>query len=169
MNLLANPKVMAILKDRYGITLDSRKAGSIEMVTTLSTAGVEVLWPSNQIAVEMFKKKGGVLKGEENIFNSPIVLYTYDIVADALMEQGIVEKKSETYYIVDFPKLVDYIQEGKSWKDIAWERHGFRTGLLGVENDPAVLKVTGIPKEITAVIPMPDAGIMERIISALSR
>jgi len=36
-----------------------------------------------------------------------------------------------------------------------------------VENDPGVLDVTGIPKEITAVMPMPDAGVMEKIIEAL--
>ena len=51
--LLANPKVAAILKDRYRITLDATRAGSVEMVTTLDTTGKDCLWPSNSVAVEM--------------------------------------------------------------------------------------------------------------------
>lgn len=312
MAFLANPAVDAILKDRYGVHLNPTKAGSIEMVTDLPTAGRDALWPSNQIAAEMFRNRGGSPVAVETIFNSPIVLYAYDIVTEALIRQGIVKKRSESYYIVDFPKLVRHIMEEKTWKEIglpqlfgkvgihstdptrsnsgnmfagllanmlngatvvtsdsldgvlpelveyfrlrghmehssgdifknfittgvgarpiivgyenqlveftleneryrdylrekirtlypeptvwsshpvialtpagkrlvealkdedlqkiAWERHGFRSGLMGVENDPAVLDVLGIPKEITSVMPMPDAATMSRIITAL--
>lgn len=55
-------------------------------------------------------------------------------------------------------------------KKIAWEKHGFRTGMLGVENDPKVLSnITGIPKEITQTIPTPDAKTMEKIINSLKQ
>jgi hypothetical protein len=50
---------------------------------------------------------------------------------------------------------------------IAWEQHGFRSGLIGVQNDPSILVVAGIPQEITAVMPLPDATVMERIIAAM--
>ncbi len=312
MAFLDNPEVGRILKERHGIHLNPTKAGSIEMVSGLPTVGKDALWPSNQIAAEIYRNKGGSSLAVETVFNSPIVLYAYDIVADALIQQGIVVKRSESYYIVDFPKLVRYIMEGKTWKEIglpqlfgkvgihstdptrsnsgnmfagllanmlngatvvtadtldnvlpqlveyfrlrghmehssgdifknfittgvgarpiivgyenqlveftleneryrdylrekirtlypeptvwsshpvialtpagkrliealkdeelqkiAWERHGFRSGLMGVENDPAVLDVLGIPKEITSVMPMPDAAAMSRIIAAL--
>ena len=36
--LLQNPKIQDIIEDRYKITLDATKAGSIEMVTTLPSA-----------------------------------------------------------------------------------------------------------------------------------
>lgn len=312
MAFLTNPEVNQILLERYGIRLNPVKAGSIEMVATLETTGKDALWPSNQIAVEMYRKRGGGMLSEENIFNSPIVLYAYDIVTDALIREKIVAKRGESYYIVDFPKLIRFIQEGKTWKDIglpqlfgkvtihstdptrsnsgnmfagllanlfngvavvtpadldavlpklkeyfslrgymehssgdifknfittgvgakpmivgyenqlveftlenekyrdylrekirtlypeptvwsshpvialtsggkrlieamkddelqkiAWEKHGFRSGLMGVENDPAVLDVLGIPKEITAVMPLPDATVMEAIIQGV--
>ncbi len=312
MAYLDNPEVKAILTDRYGIRLTPVKAGSIEMVTDLPTAGKDALWPSNQVAAEMFRHRGQTALAQETIFNSPIVLYAYDIVTEALINQGIVEKQSESYYIVDFPKLIGLIMEGKTWGDIglpqlfgrvsiqstdptrsnsgnmfagllanminggkvvtpesidgvlpriveyfrlrghmehssgdifksfittgvgarpmivgyenqlveftlenreyrdylrqkirtlypiptvwsshpvialtdggkrlvealkdddlqriAWERHGFRSGLMGVQNDPAVLDVLGIPEEITSVMPMPGAPVMTRIIRAI--
>jgi hypothetical protein len=240
------------------------------------------------------------------------VLYAYDIVTDALIANGVVEKRSESYYIIDFPKLLNYITEGKTWAEIglpqlfgkvgifstdptrsnsgnifagllanmlnggnvvtlqtldqvlpqvqqyfrmrgymehssgdifknfittgvgarplivgyenqlveftienkeyrdflkkkirtlypvptvwsahpivaltpngkrlieamkdkdiqriAWERHGFRSGLIGVQNDPGVLDAVGIPREITAVIPMPGVEVMGKIIESL--
>jgi hypothetical protein len=51
---------------------------------------------------------------------------------------------------------------------IAWEEHGFRTGLIGVQNDAKVIKVDGIAQSINKTIPMPRADIMEKIISELS-
>jgi hypothetical protein len=309
---LENPEVKELLGTKYGITLNATKAGSIEMVTGLSTDGIDALWPSNQIAVDMFRNRGGRIEAEQNMFNSPIVLYTYNIVADALIAHGIVEVKNGSFYVVDFLKLIDLVVEKKQWKEIglpelygnvaifstdprrsnsgnmfcgllanmfnggatvtadtvnevlprvkdyfarrgymehssgdifknfittgvgakpiivgyenqlvefsiqnekyndylrekirtlypiptmwsshpiialnkngkrlieafkdeklqkiAWETHGFRSGLMGVENDPAVLKVTGIPKDITAVIPMPETAVMEKILQAL--
>ena len=63
-------------------------------------------------------------------------------------------------------RLIDGFKDERLQR-IAWETHGFRSGLMGVENDPSVLKVTGIPKEITAVVPMPQTAVMERILQAL--
>ncbi len=51
---------------------------------------------------------------------------------------------------------------------IAWSQHGFRSGFVGVESDPTVLTVTGIPASINKVMPMPSALVMERIIGSLS-
>ncbi len=51
---------------------------------------------------------------------------------------------------------------------LAWEKHGFRSGMIGVQNDPKVLRAAGIPPSIENVIPMPTAGVMERIIHGLS-
>lgn len=311
MAYLKNPEVVRILKEEHGIDLNAVKAGSIEMVTTLATAGKDALWPSNQIAVEIYKNKGATYVAEETIFNSPIVLYAYDIVTDALIKENIVVKRADSYYVVDFPRLIHYIKDGKTWADIglpqlfgkisiqstdptmsnsgnmfagllanllngdvvteqsldnvlpkvveyfklrghmerssgdifknfittgvgakpmivgyenqlveftlenqkyrdflrqkirtlypeptvwsshpvialtpngkrliealkdddlqkiAWEQHGFRSGLMGVENDPSVLDAVGIPKEITAVMPMPSAEVMEKIIESL--
>src|SRR5205085_12360801 len=50
---------------------------------------------------------------------------------------------------------------------IAWERHGFRSGLLGVQNDTRALKVVGVPSRVASVVPMPNANAMQKILDAL--
>src|SRR5262249_5907130 len=52
---------------------------------------------------------------------------------------------------------------------IAWEQHGFRSGLIGIQNDPKVLKVVGIPDTITSVLPLPKPKVMDMIITTLSQ
>ena len=51
---------------------------------------------------------------------------------------------------------------------LAWERHGFRTGLLGTQNDPKVLQVVGLPAAINAVMAMPHAAVMQQILVHLA-
>ena len=50
---------------------------------------------------------------------------------------------------------------------IAWADHGFRTGLIGVENNPADIKAATLPATIDLVVPMPTAAVMEQIIAAV--
>lgn len=50
---------------------------------------------------------------------------------------------------------------------IAWADHGFRTGLIGVENDPADIAVATLPGTVDLVVPMPTARVMEAIITAV--
>ena len=58
-----------------------------------------------------------VLEGDITL-NTPIVIYSWDTVVDKLMEQGIVTKQGETYFITGMEKLMNYILEGKKWSDI---------------------------------------------------
>lgn len=52
-------------------------------------------------------------------------------------------------------------------QSIAWADHGFRTGLIGVENDPADIEETTLPETISLVVPMPTAGVMQAIIDTV--
>lgn len=62
-------------------------------------------------------KRNTVLNGGLTL-NTPIVIYSWDTVVDALIEQKIVTQRDETYYITDMEKLISYILEGKKWSDI---------------------------------------------------
>ena len=44
--------------------------------------------------------------------------------------------------------LIEALQDEEIQK-IVWEQHGFRSGLAGVQNDPKVLNIAGIPESIT--------------------
>ncbi len=310
---LDNPKIKEILRKKYGLIIDYSKAGSIEMVQGIIQEDVDFLWPSSQVALELFKMRTDVkhLK-DEIIFNSPIVLYSWDKVTDALITQKFVEKRADTYFVPGFNKLIELINNDAKWSDIgitqlygkiqifstdpsksnsgnafsglvanilagdvitdltldkhlhsiemffikqgymehssgdlfdqylrtgmgakpiiagyesqiiefskkyseswpglkdkvkilypeptvwsshpiiiikekakvlsealkdkdiqkiAWEEHGFRTGLFGVQNDPGKLVIDGIPPTIEKVIPMPQAKVMDSIIKSIN-
>lgn len=313
--LLLDLDIQRILHDRYKISLDAKSRGSIEMVRDTPLTSEDFLWPSSQVAVALYKERGGTMVAAENVFNSPIVLYSWKEVTDALTNVGVVKNEGGAYYIVDFNKLLRLIVEKKRWADIglpqlsgpviirtsdptlsnsgnlfaglianllnggvpvdhqtlpkvmptlrsifkqlgykeqkssdlfqqylttgmgakpiiasyesllieyklqnpevfrqqlqnrvrilyprptlwsshpivartangkrlieafkdpevqriAWEKHGFRSGIVGAKNDPAKLGMAGIPNEITNVIEMPEPEVMERIIERLSQ
>ena len=50
--------------------------------------------------------------------NTPIVIYSWKKVVDALINENIVTETDGVYYITDMNKLINYILEGKKWSDI---------------------------------------------------
>ncbi len=309
---LQDEAVRKILLERHGIRLDASKAGSIEMVSGAIRGDLDFLWPSSQLALQIFRTKHAQLhRKSEVIFNSPLVLYSWDIVVDALMKAGIAKQEDGVYYLSDFGKLVEMVLAGRTWEQIglpelygrilvistdplrsnsgnsfaallanalqqdvvdettvekhipnikaffaklgymehssgdlflqflrtgvgakpiivgyenqiiefaaehrdvwhkvrdririlypiptvwsshplivlrkdaedlvpaladpelmkiAWERHGFRTGLMDAQNDPSVLQMTGIPAQIRKAVPMPTPAVMQKIMDAL--
>ena len=60
LGFLDDPEVKDILRDRYGLVLDARKAGSIEMVTdpAIITQKPSFLWPSTQLALDLARDTG---------------------------------------------------------------------------------------------------------------
>ena len=66
----------------------------------------------------------------------------------------------------DCKRLVEALQD-PDVQEIAWAQHGFRTGLLGVENDPAKITVAKLPERVDLVIPMPSAPVVSAVINAV--
>lgn len=56
--------------------------------------------------------------GGDLTLNTPIVFYSWDKIVDALIANKLVEEKEGIYYVTDMEKLVNYILNGKSWKDL---------------------------------------------------
>ena len=50
--------------------------------------------------------------------NTPIVIYSWKGVVEALEKEGIVTNENGVYFITDMNKLMNYILEGKKWSDI---------------------------------------------------
>jgi hypothetical protein len=115
---LHDPDVIKILNEKYGLTVNFTTVGSIEQIDRCA-AGLDFCWPSSQTAGELIQRKfaSNPVKSEI-IFNSPIVLYTWAPIADALIAQGIVEKTGDAYYVVNFARLIQMIGNGVAWKDI---------------------------------------------------
>ncbi len=117
LGFLTDPQVIDILQKKYGLTVDADKEGSIDMVKG-SVAGRDFLWPSSQVALELYKERGGKMLKSQTIFSSPIVLYSWTPVTQALVRAHVVQKIAGVDYVTDFPKLIAMINAGTPWKAI---------------------------------------------------
>ena len=83
-------------------------------------------------------KRYTVLDGDL-VLNTPIVMYSWKPVAEALTKEGIVTIKDNIYYITDMNKLINYILTGKKWSDIGLD------SIYGSINVGSVDPVTSSP------------------------
>ena len=96
----------------------------------INTAGVskyDALFTSDQRFYDYYKLYPNQEKNEADRYtvltggltlNTPIVIYSWKEVVDALIKEGIVTKTDNVYYITDMNKLIDYILNNKKWSDI---------------------------------------------------
>jgi hypothetical protein len=125
-HFLANPEVREILEDRYGVTLDARRAGSLDMVTDPALTGQDpdFYWPSSQVALELARDNGLVPAHTEIVFNSPIVLYSWAPVAEALEARGIARPLTEerAAFAVDMPALLALVTGEEGWDGLGLDQ-----------------------------------------------
>ena len=91
------------------------------------------LAPKNDEAERYSVKNGGLT------LNTPIVIYSWAKVTDALIAENIVTEKDGVYYITDMNKLIDYILQEKKWSDIGLSE------LYGTVNVASTDPVTSSP------------------------
>ncbi len=96
-------------------------------VTSEGVTKYDALFTSDIRYYEYYKQAPDKSKGEADRYtvlgggltlNTPIVFYSWDKIVDALIQNGIAEEKDGVYYVTDMDTLVDYILNGKKWKDI---------------------------------------------------
>ena len=97
---------------------------------TIQTEGVskyDALFTSDQRFYDYYKLAPNKELGESLRYtvldggltlNTPIVIYSWKPVVDALINEQIVTEVDGVYYITDMNKLISYILEGKKWSDI---------------------------------------------------
>ena len=94
----------------------------------------DVLFTSDERFYDYYKLSPNKEKGEADRYyvkdgsltlNTPIVIYSWKDIAEALIKEGIVEKNdNNVYFITNTNKLIDYILEGKNWSDIGLDIYG---------------------------------------------
>ena len=114
---LENPKTIAALK-KHGLALQVDRAGSVEQVRdpVLLARKPDFLWPSSAPLVELAKQNAKVLK-DQVIFNSPIVVYSWEPIAQGLVQAGIASREG-AHFAVDAKALIEAVINGRSWKDL---------------------------------------------------
>ena len=87
----------------------------------------DALFTSDQRFYDYYKLSPNKEEGEADRYtvldggltlNTPIVIYSWAKVVDALIKENIVTETDGVYYITDMNKLINYILEGKKWSDI---------------------------------------------------
>ena len=117
-------------KYKLNIVYDSWSNGKLVVNSLVREDGVtqyDAMFASDQRFYDYYKLAPDASKGEASRYkvlnggltlNTPIVIYSWKEVVDALQAQGIVTEQNGVYYISDMTKLMNYILEGKKWTDI---------------------------------------------------
>ena len=102
----------------------------------INTSGVskyDALFTSDQRFYDYYKLSPNKEENEADRYtvleggftlNTPIVIYSWGDVVDALVKEKIVTETDGVYFITDMDKLISYILEGKKWKDIGLNLYG---------------------------------------------
>lgn len=128
-DLLADEEINEIFASEYGVTFetDSWSNGKMVKDPVVRSDGskYDLIFFSDQRFYDYYKttpqsgeaERDYVIDGGLTL-NTPIVIYSWDTVVDALIKENIVSLKNDVYYITDMNKLITYILEGKTWNDI---------------------------------------------------
>ena len=102
-------------------------------INTQGVSKYDALFTSDQRFYDYYKLAPNKELGEADRYtvleggltlNTPIVIYSWGEVVDALIKEKIVTETDGVYYITDMDKLITYILEGKKWKDIGLNLYG---------------------------------------------
>ncbi|NEW09173.1 hypothetical protein GK047_24675 [Paenibacillus sp. SYP-B3998] len=121
--LFNDPEIQNIAKTRFHITIDTFKAGSLEMSNQKNFNDNDFLFPASQTVVEKIKSLTKT-SGTDDIFRTPLVYYSWDKVTKSLQTKGIVSKLQDGSFAVDNSKMIDLIVNDKKWNDIGLDIYG---------------------------------------------
>lgn len=137
-DFIADEDVVTIIRNKYGLNVvyDSWSNGKLIVNPLVREDGVtpyDAMFCSDQRFYDYYKLPANRSKGESErntvtngglILNTPIVIYSWASITDALVAQNIVEEVNGTYFIKDMNGLLDMILTGKTWKDIGVDLYG---------------------------------------------
>ena len=130
-DFIANEDVVKIMQDKYklNIVYDTWSNGKLIKNPLVREDGTkyDAMFCSDQRFYDYYKLPANAENGEAKRYtvlegglklNTPIVIYSWAEVVDALEKEGIVTQTAGVYYITDMNKLLEYILAGKKWSDI---------------------------------------------------
>ncbi|GAA3729674.1 hypothetical protein GCM10022225_08990 [Plantactinospora mayteni] len=121
--LMADPEVIRVLRDKYRLEVNFQPLGSYDQVQLstddLRARKVDCLWPSSASAQSVFEAQHQGAFPEyraENLLQSPEVVYAGPRGTDALVKLGVVQQRDNRYHIVNMKSLLlDYVLKKQTW------------------------------------------------------
>ena len=99
--MLGDPDIQNIAKTKYHITLDTFKAGSLEMSQPQNLQEYDFLFPASQTVVEKVKLVAKPISTDD-IFRTPLVYYSWEkVTRSGGQTKGIVTKQQDGSLGVD--------------------------------------------------------------------
>jgi hypothetical protein len=127
---LDNPKVIQILEREARVRVDFVKKGTIEQVVFPDEElyQFDCLWPSNDLAMSLLEVLhdqglpgyGPINFKAERIFQTALVPYTRNDIADSLVEAGEAYEKDRWLYFTDSAQIIQYMLDGKSFGEVGY-------------------------------------------------
>ena len=128
-DFIADEDVVRILREKYklNVVYDNWSNGKLIVKPLVREDGTkyDAMFTSDQRYYDYYKlapvgdeaARYNVLQGGLTL-NTPIVIYSWADVVDALIAQKIVSQIDGVYYITNMNGLINYILSSKSWGDI---------------------------------------------------
>ena len=113
---LADPEVQALLADRYGIEVVTRRVGTFEMLD-LPAESVDFMWPASELPLDRLRDAVGRPLESQVVFSSPVVLYSWVPVVDQLERRGLVTWDQGAYH-AELDVLLQLIADDTTWSDL---------------------------------------------------
>lgn len=113
---LQDPRVLAAL-EKHGIRLHAQKAGSREIALRPDIKQFDFAYPAGVPAATKLQQEQGIRQTYATFF-TPMAIASWKPVVAVLEANGIVQKRNNTWYIVDMDKLLVWMNEGRRWRDI---------------------------------------------------
>lgn len=114
---LGNEAVINKIQNHENVTINTTGASKYDALFTSDQRFYDYykLAPTKEEAERYQILAGGLT------LNTPIVIYSWKPVVEALIKENIVTLTDGVYYITDINQLIAYILEGKKWSDIGLE------------------------------------------------
>jgi hypothetical protein len=136
---------LGLLQQSTGMLFDRflrAGAGDKPIIVAYESQGIE--------EIEQNPQRDQILKRVRLIYLSPTVWISHPVIA--LTPGG--------------RKLLDALKDAEI-QEIAWKKHGFRSGVAGVSSRPSDLLPARVPASIDSVLPLPQPAVMDHIVDAL--
>lgn len=121
-SFINDPAVESALRG-WGLDLDARVAGSVEMVReqALLTQNPQFLWPSSATMVDIARRSGVKIRHDQIVLNSPIVVYSWEPVVEGLKKNGLVTTTPGGHHEFDLAAYLAAILQEEDWSNLGVE------------------------------------------------
>ncbi|MBF0243044.1 MAG: hypothetical protein HQK64_11300, partial [Desulfamplus sp.] len=85
------------------------------------------LFASNLLKIKIWYYKS------ENIFNTPIIFYSWPEITESLIKEKIVEKRDNLSFVIDTKRYLQMVVEGRTWRSIGLDRQNGQMNIYSTD------------------------------------